>query len=66
MAYFSKEKYFEVQGTERYDSGASKGWVDYCDGHPVTQQGTLYICRPDGCPEDEFYVIHPSWVKEDK
>lgn len=65
MPYFSKEKYFETQGTERYDSGASKGWVDYCDGHPVTHHGSFYTCQPDDTKE-EYYVIHPNWVKEDK
>ena len=65
MVYFSKDRYFEAQGIDRYAAGISKVWVDYCDGQPVTKRGVLFVCQPDGCPEEEFYVIHPIWVKEE-
>ena len=65
MKVFSKEKYIEAQGNERYESGVSKLWVDYCDGRQVySSDGGLHVCPYD--LEGNYYIIHPSWVKEVK
>lgn len=64
---FQKELYFKERGTQSYDSGVSKHWVDACDGREcgidVGIDSDSYKCiGTDGL----IYIISSRWVKEVK